>query len=74
VGSWSDAGNLLRVSAERVTGSGQRNNFYGDVAGPPSTTFGAGNRLEIVGTLQAFFSSNSGILPLPPEGFFVGAH
>lgn len=70
-GTWPDANNLLRVLAQGVSGSGQRNNFYGNAAAPPTTTFGAANRLEITGTLQAFTASNSGILPLPLVEFFT---
>lgn len=69
-GSWPDAANELRVLARGMTGSGPRNNFYGNVAGPPVTTFGEGNRLEMIGTLEAFMSANTGIVPLPPQEFF----
>lgn len=78
-GTWPDAANVLRVLAHGVTGSGHRNNFYGNVAGPPGTAFGEANRLEMIGTYQAFTSTNVGIIPLPPEAFFtafrgIGAH
>ncbi len=72
-GTLSDAGNVLRVLARGVTGSGPRTNFYGDVAGPALTTFGDGNRLEIIGSLHAFTHSNSGIMPPPPAEFFTGS-
>nr|MDQ2668613.1 hypothetical protein [Gemmatimonadota bacterium] len=72
-GTWSDAGNVLRVLARGVTGSGARTNFYGDVVGPAATTFGDGNRLEIIGSLHAFTYSNPGIMPLPPAEFFSGS-
>ena len=70
-GTWPDAGNVLSVLAQGVTGSGQRNNLYNNVAGPPTTAFGEANRLEMIGTLQAFTSTNVGIIPLPPEEFFT---
>jgi hypothetical protein len=70
-GTWPDAGSVLRVLAQGLTGSGQRNNFYADVAGPPTTSFGEGNRLEMIGALQAFTSTNVSIIPLPPEEFFT---
>lgn len=72
-GNLSDAGNVLSVLAQGVTGSGQRNNFYGAVVGPAATSYGDGNRLEIIGTLQAFTRSNFGIMPPPPAGFFTGS-
>jgi hypothetical protein len=70
-GTWPDAGNVLSVLAQGVTGSGQRNNVYKNVAGPPVTSLGEGNRLDMIGTLQAFTNTNVGILPPPPEAFFT---
>jgi hypothetical protein len=72
-GSWPDEGNVLRVLARGVTGSGPRSNFYGPVAGPPSTTFGDGNHLEIGGSLQAFMQTNADIFPPPPPEFFTSS-
>lgn len=69
-GAWPDAGNTLRVLARAVTGSGVRENLYADALGPGVTEFGAGNRLELVGNLQAFVRTNSEIMPPPPAQFF----
>jgi hypothetical protein len=70
-GTWPDAGNVLSVLVQGVTGSGQRNNVYSNVVGPPTTAFGDANRLEMIGTLDAFTNINVGIVPLPPEEFFL---
>ena len=70
-GVFADEGNTLAVLARHVTGSGVRNNSYVNAAGPAGTAFGDGNRLEILGSLQAFMQSNSAILPPPPAEFFT---
>lgn len=70
-GTWTDFDNSVRVNARSVTGSGVRQNVYANARGPAATIFGAGNRLEIVGALAAFISTNSQILPPPPAQFFT---
>lgn len=79
--SFSDAlapgnGNTLRAVIRGVTGSGSRSNQYGDavgVSGPlPAAFQGTGNRLEIVGNLNAFVQTNRRIDPLPGAEFFTG--
>ena len=69
-------GNSLRAVIRGVTGSGTRFNRYGDVLGPsgplPAALEGTGNRLEIVGNLNAFARTNRDINPLPGTEFFTG--
>lgn len=69
-------GNTLRAVIRGVTASGARSNLYADVLGPTgplsSNLLGAGNRLEIVGDLQAFSQTNRAIDPAPGAEFFTG--
>jgi hypothetical protein len=65
-------GNSVRVLARGVTGSGTRLNSYRYVSGPAlPANQGVGNRLEIVGNLQAFNKTNTAIDPAPPAEFFT---
>lgn len=65
-------GNVLRVVARGLTGSGTRLNSYRNVFGPAlPANQGVGNRLEIVGNLQAFNKTNTAIDPAPPAEFFT---
>ncbi|HEX6574296.1 MAG TPA: glycosyl hydrolase family 28-related protein [Gemmatimonadaceae bacterium] len=73
-GSWPDAGNGLHALLEGVRGSGMRSNAYANVLGPAPGSFGEGNRLEVVGTLQAFTHTNENIFPPPPTQFFTGSN
>ena len=70
-------GNTVRVLIRNVTGSGSRSNVYTDVLGPagpqPPALQGSGNRLEIVGSPQAFARTNSSIDPAPSAEFFSSA-
>ena len=66
-------GNTLRAVMGGVTGSGLRSNVYADVLGPtgpviPAT--GTGNRIEFVGSLQAFTLTNRAIDPAPAPELF----
>jgi hypothetical protein len=66
-------GNVVRLLARGVRGSGPRENFYENTVGPfGPEDFGVGNRLEIVGTPEAFQRTNRDIDPPPPAAFFVG--
>jgi hypothetical protein len=63
--------NVLRVEINGVRGSGARQNIYADVDGPIRTdNSGTGNRLEFVGTREAFLESNRDLDPPPPARFF----
>ncbi|HZD54014.1 MAG TPA: hypothetical protein VE175_13275 [Woeseiaceae bacterium] len=68
-------GNTLRAVIRSVTGSGPRLNRYTDASGPsgilPPELQGSGNRLEIVGSPQAFARTNRQINPPPPAEFFT---
>ena len=65
-------GNSIRVVARGITGSGARLNSYRNVFGPAlPANQGIGNRLEVVGNLQAFNKTNSGIDPAPAAEFFT---
>jgi len=67
-------GNTLHVLMRGVTGSGSRSNAYADVLGPTGPVaaqyLGTGNRLDFVGNLQSFTSTNSAIDPAPGAEFF----
>jgi hypothetical protein len=69
-------GNTLRAVLRGVTGSGSRSNDYADVLGPagaqPPSLQGAGNRLSIVGSPEAFARTNHAIAPAPGATFFTG--
>ena len=69
-------GNTLRAVMRGVTGSGSRSNVYADVLGSsgpvPAAFRGTGNRLEIVGSAQAFEHTNQAIDPAPGSEFFTG--
>jgi hypothetical protein len=69
--------NTVRAVIRGVTGSGSRFNVYTDVLGPsgpqPSALQGSGNRLEIVGSPQAFARTNSSIDPAPDAEFFTSS-
>ena len=68
-------GNVVRARLRGVQGSGTRANVYADVlslTGPVSPELqGRGNQLEIVGSLQAFLATNSGVTPAPGAQFFT---
>ena len=68
--------NTINAVMRNVTGSGTRTNFFADVlgpAGPLAPEFqGAGNRLEIAGSPQAFGQTNRNIDPAPGAEFFTG--
>lgn len=65
-------GNVLRVRAEGLSGSGRRQNAFGNVAGPVKPgNQGVGNRLEIEGRQEAFVESNRDLDPPPPAQSFT---
>jgi hypothetical protein len=64
-------GNTARLLIRHATGSGPRANVYADSAAPASTDFGVGNRLDIVGSENAFARTNEGFDPPPPAEFFT---
>jgi hypothetical protein len=68
-------GNTVRALVRGVTGSGPRLNRYGNATGPsgPLTAVlqGSNNRLEIVGSPQAFARTNRRIEPPPPAEYFT---
>ncbi|CAN5327724.1 hypothetical protein BH23GEM2_BH23GEM2_20530 [soil metagenome] len=70
-------GNTVRAVIRGVTGSGARFNVFTGVLGPagpqPVALRGSGNRLEIVGSPQAFARTNSSIDPAPSAEFFSSA-
>jgi hypothetical protein len=59
--------NELRVTMRNVTGSGSRTNSYINSTANP----GIGNRLSIVGSLNAFSRTNQNIVPAPDAQFFT---
>ncbi len=67
--------NTLRVELRGVTGSGQGSNEYlhaGGVVGElPGHLRGSGNRLDIIGSSEAFVRTNRGITPAPASRFFT---
>jgi hypothetical protein len=72
VGALTDAGNVLRVDAAGLTGSGARNNSFLVTDGPPGTTWPSGNRLEFTGSAFTFAQANPRIIPSPtPQVFHV---
>ena len=68
-------GNTLHAVIRQVTGSGLRPNIYtdaGGIAGPLAPQLrGIGNRLEIVGSAEAFARTNTQIDPAPGAEFFT---
>ena len=72
---WPGDGNVVRALLRSVQGSGTRANVYADVlslTGPVSPELqGRGNQLEIIGSLQAFLRTNSGVTPAPGAQFFT---
>ncbi|MBA3338497.1 MAG: serine/threonine protein kinase, partial [Geodermatophilaceae bacterium] len=70
-------GNTVRAELRGVTGSGRRSNKYASVSvfsgHLPARLQGNGNRLEIVGSAEAFAQTNRGIDPAPGAEFFIGA-
>jgi hypothetical protein len=70
-------GNTLRAVIRGVTASGPRSNVYADVLGPTGPLSpelqGAGNRLEIIGSLRAFARTNRAVDPAPGPEFFRSA-
>ena len=68
-------GNTLRVVIRRVIGSGPRFNLYADAGGAsaplPTSNQGTGNRLEVVGSPEAFAHTNQQIAPAPSPEFFT---
>ena len=64
--------NTAHVLISQATGSGARDNRYAHSMAPPTGSLGFGNRLEIVGTAQAFDQINQSIIPAPPAEFFTG--
>ena len=68
-------GNTLHAVIRQVTGSGLRPNIYtdaGGISGPlPPQLRGIGNRLEIVGSPEAFARTNTQIDPAPGAEFFT---
>jgi hypothetical protein len=69
-GTLSDAGNVLRVDAAGVIGSGARKNSFVMTSGPPATTWQSGNRLELIGSALTFTKLNSRIIPSPHQEAF----
>lgn len=71
-------GDTLRVVIRGVTGSGPRFNLYADAGGAsaplPTSVQGTGNRLEIVGSPEAFARTNRRIDPAPSPEFFTSWH
>jgi hypothetical protein len=69
-------GNSLRAVVRGVTGSGPRFNLYANSQGPsgplPPAVQGD-NRLEIVGSPEAFARTNRQITPAPGAQYFTGA-
>lgn len=69
-------GNRVRAVVRGVTGSGPRSNLYANSAGPsgslPPEIQGSDNRLEIVGSPEAFARTNQGIDPPPGAEHFSG--
>ncbi len=63
--------NTLHVVVSQATGSGPRLNLYADSSTPSMGNLGAGNRLEIVGSANAFDQTNENFDPPPPAEFFT---
>ncbi len=59
--------NTVHVVMRQASGSGLRANQYAHSAGG----LGTGNRLEIVGSANAFAQTNDGFDPIPPAEFFT---
>jgi hypothetical protein len=72
-GAFPDSGNVLRLIASGVTGSGARGNAYVVTSGPAGTSWRSGNRVEVVGSLNAFARMNRGVTPPPTRQFFTAA-
>ena len=64
-------GNIARILVRQATGSGPRSNLYADSVTPTMSGLGVGNRLELVGSPNAFDRSNEGFVPAPPAEFFT---
>ena len=64
-------GNTARILVRQATGSGPRANLYADSVTPTMSGLGVGNRLELVGSPNAFDRSNEGFVPAPPAEFFT---
>jgi hypothetical protein len=71
-GVFPDEGNTLHVVVHQASGSGLRANVYGDAFPVPPGSLGAGNRLEIVGNVNAFDRTNENFSPAPAAEFFTG--
>jgi len=69
-GALRDVGNVLRVDAAGLTGSGSRKNSFLVTDGPPGTTWPSGNRLEFTGTAVTFARANPRIIPSPTQKVF----
>lgn len=70
--STTGEGNSLRAVIRRVTGSGPRlNNLFGDLLTPPGPALSGNNRLDIVGSPEAFAQTNRGIEAPPGPEFFT---
>ncbi len=68
-------GNVLRVLMRNSTGSGYADNLYANSFGPSlEENLGVDNRLEFVGSVNAFQTTNVAIDPLPGEEFFNGGN
>ncbi len=64
-------GNLVRVLVRNSMGSGYRENSYENTFGPTlEENMGVDNRIEFVGSSNAFQTTNDAIDPLPGEEFF----
>ena len=81
IGAWvannaASAGdhNIVRAELRGVTGSGLRSNIYAHAAAGSRSAKprfrGTGNKLELIGDLQAFTRTNRGIDPAPAASFF----
>ena len=63
-------GNSLRLVLRGADGSGPRDNRYAHSSTPSMTHLGEGNRLEVVGSANAFGQNNQNFVPPPDPQFF----
>jgi hypothetical protein len=68
-GTFADSGNVLRLIASGMAGSGQRESAYLATSGPPGTSWLAGNRIEVIGSTTVFARANHRIA-LPRRELF----